>query len=370
MQPETTSINMFSDTPNKFYANIMSAWISTSLALIFMLSLGEYEMISASAFVFAFLFILMIYVNVYHLIMKLNPGIDVSELKYFKYIPISIIGFYHGVILNNMIHVLLNKEHIINTLNVYNINNYKMHQDELDAEYAFSMIRNIGIVSFTTHFLYSGIVVVKLWHEEKRALTVIDWNKSVIAYSKRDSRSSITNFDTSTHCNKNIYNNCFWISMSKFSHIAVLPLLLFSVIDLDILPNILYTLFIDSGREILIVACIDLGLLVASFAVYGSQRKNTDVMFARIILLNIFVVGLYVFWCSSSQYGFYEFIKVQDYALTYTCVYSIIMNIYIYQVCNINYLVNSDYTYKSIPNAEPEDPFIDVDDSVLSDDIV
>ena len=163
--------------------------------------------------------------------------------------------------------------------------------------------------------------------------------------------------------------------MAKFSHIAVLPLLLFSVIDLDVLPNIIYTLFIDSGREILIVACIDLGLLVASFAFYGSKRKNTDVMFARIIFLNIFVIGLYIFWCSSSQYGFYEFIKVQDYALTYTGVYSIIMNVYIYQVCNINYLVNSDYTYKSIPSVEAEDPtesdpFIDVDDSALEDDIV
>ena len=307
--------------------------------------------------------------------MKLNAGIDVSELKYFKYIPISMIGIYHGVVLNNMIMTMRRKNSIIETLNVYNINNYKFHQDELDAEYAYSMIRNIGIVSFTSHFLYSCIVIVKLWQEEKRALNIIDWNKSVIAYSKQNSRSSITNFDTSSQGNKDIYKNCFWISMAKFSHIAVLPLLLFSVIDLDVLPNILYTLFIDSGREILIVACIDLGLLVASFAFYGSKRKNTDVMFARIIFLNIFVIGLYIFWCSSSQYGFYEFIKVQDYALTYTGVYSIIMNVYIYQVCNINYLVNSDYTYKSIPSVEAEDPtesdpFIDVDDSALEDNIV
>ena len=112
----------------------MSVWISISLSLVFIFSLGEYEMISASSFVFACLLIIMIYVNVYHLIMKINAGIDVSELKYFKYIPISMIGIYHGVVLNDMIMIILSKNSIIETLNVYNINNYKFHQDELDAE--------------------------------------------------------------------------------------------------------------------------------------------------------------------------------------------------------------------------------------------
>ncbi len=45
----------------------------------------------------------------------------------------------------------------------------------------------------------------------------------------------------------------------------------------------------------------------------------------------------------------YEFIKVQDYALAYTGTYSIILTIYIYQVYNINYLVNNKYLYHAIP---------------------
>ena len=93
------------------------------------------------------------------------------------------------------------------------------------------------------------------------------------------------------------------------------------------------------------------------------------------MIINSLLLATYITVCSSKQYGVYEFIKVQDYALMYTGIYSIIVNLYIYQVCNIHYLINSDYTYKSIPTAEvatlashgenETDSFLDVSDEAL-----
>jgi hypothetical protein len=364
---------MFSETPTKFYANIMSAWISSSLTIIFTISMGNYEMITASSFMFVFIILFGIYNTSYNIILRLNAGIDSQQLKYFKYIPIFMFILYHSIVLRDLYNVLKNKDAIIEVLHIYNINNYKIHYQVLDADYAYSMIKKIGIISYITSACFTGLLVHKLWNEERRILNVIDWNQSVLEYSKQGSRSEVSNFDS--QFNKNIYRDCLWISFSKFSYIVVAPLTLFSVLNLNVLPNILYTLFIDRAKEIYVISCIDLGLLIGSIFIYKIRGRRLGNVFMKIMIINTLLMLSYIYICSSKQYGVYEFIKVQDYALIYTGIYSIIANVYIYQVCNINYIVNSDYTYKSIPTAEVStvasecenetDSFLEVSDEQL-----
>lgn len=375
---QTSAINeikMFSETPTKFYANIMSAWISTTFTLLVITSMGEYEMITASSLLFVFIILAALYINIYNLILRMNAGIETEHLKYFKYVPIVALGLYHCIVLRNMYTSISNKDAVIEVLRIYNINNYKIHYQVLDAEYAYTLIKRIGIISYTTSVCFSGLIIHKLWVEERRIMNVIDWNRSVLAFSKQGSRSEVSNFDLESQCNKNIYNECLWISLSKFSYIMVAPLMLFSVINMNILPNILYTLFIDSGKEIFVISCIDLGLLLGSILIYKIRGRRMCDIFMKIMIINSLLLATYITVCSSKQYGVYEFIKVQDYALMYTGIYSIIVNLYIYQVCNIHYLINSDYTYKSIPTAEvatlashgenETDSFLDVSDEAL-----
>ena len=366
---------MFSETPTKFYANAMSAWISVSLTLIFVMSLGKYELITASSLMFVLIILFGIYINTYNVIIRLNAGIESQHLKFFKYIPIGAFVLYHCIVLHDLYNALKNKSALVEVLRIYNINNYKIHYQVLDADYAYSMIKRIGIISYITSICFTGLIVHKLCVEERRILNVIDWNRSVLAYSKQGSRSEVSNFDLEAQCNKNIYRDCLWISFSKFSYIIVAPLMLFSVINVNVLPSILYTLFIDRAKEIFVISCVDLGLLLGSIFIYKIRGGRMGNVFMKIMIINMLLLVAYISVCSSKQYGVYEFIKVQDYALMYTGIYSIIANLYIYQVCNINYLVNSDYTYKSIPTAEVEtvasdgenetDSFLDVSDETL-----
>ena len=319
-------------------------------------------MISASTILFVCVFAMAIYMNGYFIIKNINPNIEIHHLKYIKFIPISVICLYELKVLLDVISVLSSKESIITTFRTYNINNFMKNNQVLDAEYAYSLLKKVGIVSFTTHVWFTGFVVSKLWIEERKITQIIDWNRSVLAYSKSNSRSSITNVDISSHCGENIYSTFFWMSIAKISCILIEPLMLFSVVNLKTLPNILYTLFIDSGKEIYIVSCINMGLLVASICMNKTKYMRHGNLFIRMIMMNIFVLGLYLYWCVSKQYGIYEFMKVQNYALSYTGVYSIVINLYIYQVCNMHYITKRDYEYEKIPNSEEEN--VEGDDNV------
>jgi hypothetical protein len=338
MQPNM----MFSETSTKFYANITSAWLSTSLTMIVIFNLGAYEMITASSLLFTALFVVGIYLNLYNLLLHLNTGMEMSHLKYLKYIPVFALCVYELVILRDLYAVLEDKNRLIEVLRIYNIDNYKIHDQVLDAAYAYDLMRNIGIVSYVVNLCFTGFIVRKLWNEERKLMNVIE-----------GSRSTVTNVNATSYCNKELFKECLSMSMSKVSYVVIAPLTLFSVINLHVLPNILYTLFIERAKEIYILSWMDFGIILGLFVVHHFQVSNRgSSIFMKIMLLHIFIIGAYLYLCASKQYGVYEFIKVQDYALTYTGCYSIILNIYIYQVCNIHYLVNNDYRYTSIPATE------------------
>lgn len=343
---------MFSETNTKFHANILSAWLSTSLTMIMLVNVGAYEMLSASSLLFTIIFIVGIYFNAYRVILKLNVDIKTSQMRYYKFIPIIAIILYEITIFLDMYNIIKDKENVVETLRVYNINNYKIHYQVLDADYAYTIIKNVGIISYTTNICFTWFVIYKLWTEERKIFNVVDWNSSVLAYSKQGERSSVTNIDIESQSNKNLFDECFWMSISKISFIILAPLTLFSVINLNVLPNILYTLFIDSGKEIYVLSCIDLGLMIGTIIVYKCCKQKNEGIFIKVMLIHMFLITGYLVMCDSKQYGMYEFIKVQDYALAYTGTYSIILTIYIYQVCSINYLVNNKYIYQAIPTEE------------------
>ena len=347
-----TPITMFSKTPTNFYANIISAWLSVSITIILALYVGDYEMISASTLLFVIIFAMALYMNGYYLILKLNAGIELHHMKFIKFIPILAILMYEGSVLRDLIYVLSDKENIIATLRVYNINNYKMNYQVLDADYAYSLLKKVGIISYITHVFFTGFIVSKLWIEENKITNIVEWNRSVLAYSKKNSRSAITNVDVTANFGENVYSICFWISMAKFSYILLEPLMLFSVVNLEVLPSILFTLFIDSGKEIYIISCINMGFVVATLCLHRTKMMQNGNMYLRMIIINLLVLSTYLYWCQSKQYDLYEFIKVENYGLTYTGVYSIIINLYIYQVCNIHYIVKRDYEYETIPTSE------------------
>tara|TARA_Y100001970_G_scaffold70188_1_gene89370 strand:+ start:308 stop:1201 length:894 start_codon:yes stop_codon:yes gene_type:complete len=278
------------------------------------------------------------------------------HLSLFKYIPILSIIMFEVVITTNMIDFFNDEDEIKELLNKYNINNYKINNFELDEDTGYKYAKDILIISFVTQMFYNIVYVYKLIYEENQAFHQNDMNNEAKKFNNNKKIKPI-NYNNGT-----VYNNFFWMTMSKISYMLVSPFTLYSMLNINILPNIVYSLIVNSGKELLIITCIEFAFMAVPLLIYNISIIESGRIFYGIIFCNIIIIMLIMIMCTAKNYNVYEITKIQDYALMYNGVYSIIFSIYLYQTSNICYLLTNHNLYEEIPEQTLEQKYIPVAD--------
>ena len=350
------SVNFFSQNFKQFYCTILSIWLSLSLTLILLCNLGDHKLISASSILFVLLIMTTISINVYHLLTKMTVEIKKHHLALFKFIPILSIILFEVVVMTIMIDFFNDEDEIKELLNKYNINNYIKNNNELDEDTGYRYAKDVLIISFVTQMLYNIVYIYKLIYEENKAFNQNDMNDEAKNF-KNNKKVMPINYN-----NGSVYNHFFWMTMSKISYLFVSPFTLYSMMNMNILPNIVYSLIIDSGKELLVIASLEFAFMAFPLIIYNTSIIESGRIFYGIIFCNIIIVTLIMIMCTTSHYNIYEITKIQDYALMYNGVYSIIYSIYLYQTSNICYLLTNHNLYEEIPGQTLEQKYIPVAD--------
>ena len=89
--------------------------------------------------------------------------------------------------------------------------------------------------------------------------------------------------------NGSVYNHFFWMTMSKISYLFVSPFTLYSMMNMNILPNIVYSLIIDSGKELLVIASLEFAFMAFPLIIYNTSIIESGRIFYGIIFCNIII---------------------------------------------------------------------------------